>query len=533
VVFTKDGTMLTIDEQSSSSSRIMRSKDRGESWTFIDNLPLTGNQYTLSVDPNNDDNFIISYKNFSGSLVWSRDGLTTIAELPGNELNPAPASEEFDDASIDFHWDKNRPGRVYTNNGLFSNNYGGQWQENLTDLISDGSRWTQETSGRFYRLTTSGSDTLLESTGNLPSSVYTLEATLSNVTAPVNRRTIDVSGDGTLFAALVGMKLYVKDTTGTGTFDLVTYPDTKQIITSITSGDEQTAYAVDYDWNYIKTSNTGTAWAKVHQSTSSCVNKVPRVKTSPSNSNFVFSWADNDGGTSCTKIVRSVDGMSTVLEATNGMNTGSPIIALNPVDSTEVAIIGNSTLQRSTNSGASYNNDSLNTINTGSHSTDGFMSDSLTRVGWYVSGGDLIEVDGVGGSKSDITSNLTFINPAGLEVTPAGDFRVISSTGVVDEGAEGAGFGTISATGGLASCSRRIFRSLSSDDSNVWASGCYKSSRVSYTLDGGTNWVDINLASYTPFSSCTINDIEIIGSTGNEKIIVACEDIDALEILMN
>ncbi len=111
---------------------------------------------------------------------------------------------------------------------------------------------------------------------------------------------------------------------------------------------------------------------------------------------------------------------------------------------------------------------------------------------------------------------------------------VISRTGQLDYSTNAAGsFVALTSDPGLTTCSARLLKAAAGDPSNVIVTGCNNGSRVAYTKDGGSTWVEINLTNYTYSASCVIRDMAIKDNTGNYELYIACKDRNTLVLKMD
>ena len=126
----------------------------------------------------------------------------------------------------------------------------------------------------------------------------------------------------------------------------------------------------------------------------------------------------------------STDGMTTNNLTSNVLWTTSPLsIAFDSSDPNNVAFVANGTVKTSSDFMASNGNTSVTNMSNSGHSYDAMFSAADPNYIYNVAGGNLIEIDLTGGTKTDITSALGFASAAGIEDLGTGSVLAISPTG--------------------------------------------------------------------------------------------------------
>lgn len=535
MVISSKNDMYLIEESTPTISFLHYSNDRGNTWSLKQTLTNLGTSINLFIDPNHDQNITFTSDNTANVINVTQNGglsLETIAnpDTPLANNDPIPFLK---DTSVELKFDPSAPGTIYTNNNYYSVTNGAIWLDS-SSFNSGLIRWDMANDGVSYRLIQNGANVDVES-ATTASSVATYFKSIAGLTLD-GKEAVAVSGDGTTVAVVIKNRAFISE--GGANFVQIYSPDTTHRMASVASENGTTVYGVDFSWNFYKTTNSGASFTYMTTYNSACVN-TPRIKTSKSDSNFVYAWSYNAPANSgCTQNMYSIDGLATPNFTNSSLASLAPPVALNQAASSSLAIIGTQSYIQSVNSGATFTTSTLATESFSGQTPDAVMSTIASTTSWHIpSSNKLVEIDATAGatalSKTNITSSLTFSTPAGLEGFADGSLAVISRTGQINVSVDdGINFTSINADPGLASCQRRLMRTLNSD-TNFIATACFRSNYVSYTINGGTTWKEINLSSYPVSSTCTINDIALYTSGANKKLSIACDGIEAMILDVN
>ena len=531
VAFNSKGDIYVIDEVSGMQSDLYKSSDLGESWTLVNSFMVALTNLTINIDPFNDDFFVLTYQGtpptYADSYITSINGGATFFGV----VPVAGSVSLIQDLKIDIKFDPANKGYAYANNGQYTSDYFFRLYDGTGNYVDDFSRWDMDQLGVGYRLVQNGADIDVETSSDMTSVNFSLYKKIVGVTANSLNRTVSVSADGATKAVVANKGMYIS--LDNGNFMPVYTPVVKMKISSITSEDSSHSYVVDQNWNFLKTSDEGVNWLFANKFNTAC-GIEPRVRTTKSDHNYVLAYAEDTTG-SCADGMRSINGLSSLsTTALSWTSATEPSLALNPADKNQVATVASSSIKVSNNFMSTMSNLVTNTISNNGHGFDSFISPIDNTLIFNIVGSNLYEIDTIGLTKTSITGALTFANPAGLEGHADGTAYVISATGVLNQSLNGGGtFSAYSTNAALTSCTSRLMKSHPNDKDNIFATACNGGARVSYTLDAGANWKEINLASYSFTSSCTIRDIAILGNGTSKKLFVACKNLEALYIEMN
>lgn len=531
VAFTQDGGIYMMDEISATVTELKKSMDFGKSWSTIHTFTDVGTNLTINVDPFENENLFVVYEGtalapFVNEWIYSRNGGET-----WDGTSRGPGVVEIQDPQIDFKFDPVIKGRLYANNGFISTNNLYNFDDMTGSFPSDFGRWDIDSTGQGVRLVQDGADIDVELSSTLMPAGFTPTYTISGITAGVTDRSVSISGDGQTIAVTLNNQMFISLDGGAFTEVFTPMPYAK--LTSITSEDNNTVYAADRSWNFFRSTDSALNWDWRFVHSSGCDAKV-RVRTPKSNSNYVIGYADRDS-TTCGAIMTSTDGMTTNNLTSNVLWTTSPLsIAFDSSDPNNVAYIANGTVKTSTDFMATNGNTTVTNMSNSGHSYDAMFSAADPNYIYNVAGGNLIEIDLAGGTKTDITSALGFASAAGIEDLGTGSVLAISSTGQLDQSLDdGVSFGGYATDPGLASCNQRILKTLLSDAGNTLATACYNGTTIAYTADAGATWSEIDLSNYSLTNACTISDMAIIEEGGGvKKAAVACENDEAIEVIL-
>ena len=361
---------------------------------------------------------------------------------------------------------------------------------------------------------------------------FVLLDTFSSVTADIYNRTVSVSYDGSTKAVITNGTMYIS--LDSGAFTEAYTPIVNHDISSVSSEDNNVMYAVDASWRFIKSTDAGVTWSFVNEYLAGCT-KLPRIRTNKSDNNYVYVWAEDNATGACLTNVVSSDGLSSYTNPTFALSDGIDLVhLLDPANPGVASYQGSTNIISTSNNFSSTTTTVANGVGVDDHGYDGFISKDDNNLMYYPVAGNLIEVDLLGTSKTDITSSLTITSAAGIEALADGSVYVISYTGGVDYSSNSAAsFSSFSSDPGLTSCSSRLLKTSASEPGVVLISACQNSNKVAYTINSGTSWNEFNLSNYTLSSGCTIRDISLVGTSGNYKVYIACKNANSLVIKLD
>ena len=541
IAFRSNGDIYAIDQESITQSVLKRSNSLGANWTTIYTFTETFlgaeefRDLSVYVDPFDDDNIMVVYQgdsnNFSGDLIVSRNGGISFQGISMN--SGARSVVDLQNLEINIKFDHANEGYFYGNNGFYSRDNMYNLTDGIGDYPDDLQRWDLDRLGVGYRLIQNGADLNIEKAPDMTNASFSVLDTLSSITADIYNRSIAVSYDGATKAIVADKKMFIS--LDDGAFNPVLTPIVEHILSSVSSEDNNVIYGIDANWQFTKSSDGGASWSTPYSLSTGC-SKLPRVRASKANNNYVYAFAEETGVGTCTGVGVSTDALSTMTLASVAGNWATEIVfPMNPSDETNAAIIGAETIIETNDSFSSVSSYTTTTsISTSNHGFDGFISPLDNSLMYYVSAGSMIEVDSVSQDKFNITSSLTMSDPAAIEGFSDGSVYVISRTGQLDYSTNAAGsFVALTSDPGLTTCSARLLKAAAGDPSNVIVTGCNNGSRVAYTKDGGSTWVEINLTNYTYSASCVIRDMAIKDNTGNYELYIACKDRNTLVLKMD
>jgi len=527
LVINNKNELYIVEQLNSSTSYIKFSNDNGETWSLKQTISGAGSSVNLFLDPIYNNNMQITASTYD-SVLLSQNALLSLEAISFPTLStptaPADTTGFLKVTDVELKFDPVTAGRIYSNNNLYSTNYGESWSysNNFNDNLR---RWDIRNDGTAYRLNQSGADVLVQ-TASSGSGTASLFKTLTSLTLD-GKEAISTSGDGQTIMAIVSNKAFLS--LNGGNFTQLNSPDTTHFLSSLASADGSTIYGVDYGWNYYKSTDGGVNSSYMTNYSTAC-SVYPRIQTNKSNVNYVYSYAfDGATNTGCTQNFFSIDGLTSKTTLASSLASPAPVVAINQADSTKVTVHGTTTTLRSLNSGSSFSSFAPASLTLNLQNPDGAMSTTDSNISWMIPDNSrLIETDLSVLSKTDVTNRLTFATPSGVEGFSDGSLLVISKTGGLNYSSDTLTYSNLNPMGAtLFSCQRRLLRSFSADP-NIIASACYRSTYISYTKDSGINWTEINLSNYAFSSSCVINDIAIVAQGANKKIAISCIGSESL-----
>ena len=527
IAFTKDA-MLMMDEVDTSSTILKKSFDNGETWSTLRTFTDVGTNLTIYVDPFNDENFFITYEGTSitypGRWIISRNGGSSVTGI-----DPAGPDDVtvIQDVNIDFRFDPNNKGYVVANNGRYSNSNLKTFNNN-NGIVSNFERWDFDNTSKAYRLVQNGADIDIEVSNaiNIPS--FSVLDTLSSITASETQRTISVSEDSATIAIVANRRMFIS--LDAGAFNEIYTPKPKITLSSVNSEDNTKVYGIDDNWNTYKSIDSSASWTKEATFSNGCTSSRPRIRSSKANTDYVVGYADT-GVSGCDDYFASKNGLTSISNITNLYATSTSTLIMDPANADNAGFLKSDEFKRTTNFFDSRANESLANVTNNPHGFDGFMSTVDSTMIYNVASNNLYEVNTTAGTKTDITSSLSFSNPSTVEGFADGSLYVISQTGALDQSLnDGTSYAPYAANPGLTSCTQRILKTLSTDISNYITTGCFGGTTLAYTTDAGVNWTEIDLSSYSFSNTCLINDYTLVDQSGIKKLIVACRDESSIEI---
>ena len=530
VAFNSKGEIFVIDQVSASLSRIYRSSDRGATWVLVNSLTETMSNLTLSIDPFNDNVFMILYQGtpaaYSDRYIMSTDaGASFIGVRPQND-----SVATLQNIRVDIKYDPANQGYAYSNNGQLTSNFFNSISGTHTSYVNDYSRWDIDQNGVGYRLSQNGADIDILRNSDVSNSTFIFYRKLTNITANSLNRTVSVSSDGATKVVVANRAMYISR--DEGAFGIVYTPIKKLMISSLSSEDAANSYAVDFAWNFLKTSDSAASWSYVNSYSAGCA-KFPKVRTTKTDSNYVLAYAEDASG-SCANGIMSTNGLvSFDVRAFSSTSATRPSLALNPADKNSAAIVGNTTVNNSTDFLNSFSVLNVPNVSNVNHGFDAFISPLDPDLIYNVTGSSLYEINAVTLTKTNISASLTLTNPAGLESLVSNEVYVISSTGRMDRSLNAGGsYSSYSTANTLTSCGARFLKSHPDNRAQFFATACDGGQHVAYTLDSGATWKEIALNSFPVTNNCSIRDLALIGTGANKKIMLACRNIESIFIEM-
>ncbi|MFT6631015.1 MAG: hypothetical protein ACJAS4_000961 [Bacteriovoracaceae bacterium] len=531
VAFNNKGDIYVVDEVSPTQSDLYRSSTLGESWTLVKSFTENFKNVTVNIDPHTENIFLVyegASTSFTNKYIISKNGGETFYGVKPSTPNKDVSL--IQNIQIDFKFDPVNAGYLYANNGYYSSDNLDDLYDGTSNYVDDFSRWDIDNNGVGYRLVQNGSNIDFEKSNDMSIVSFSVDKSISSVTAGILNRTVSTSFDGSTVVVVADKQMFIS--LDNAAFIEVFTPVVKMEISSITSEDNSVAYVVDESWNFLKTTNSGTAWSYADSNSAGC-SLAPRLRTSKANNNYVIAYAEDASG-SCASGYSTKDGFASGQGITPSFTSATqPTLVMDPTDENAIAVIASQTIRSSSDFYTGVTQTTVTNISNNGHGYDGYMSNLDNNFLYNAVGGKLYEISLSGTSKTDITSSLVMSDPAAIEGFPDGSVYVMSRTGQIDISSNSAGsFSAYAANPALTSCSARFLKALASDPGNVIATGCAGGSRVAYTLDGGTSWAEINLADYSSTLSCSIRDIAIIND-GTNKLFLACGGMEAITIEMD
>ncbi|MBC74681.1 MAG: hypothetical protein CME64_01575, partial [Halobacteriovoraceae bacterium] len=218
------------------------------------------------------------------------------------------------DGDQQIYFDPITPGRVYANNQYLSTDNGASW---TTDSgLNSTKRWWVDSSGKGYRLSESGADTVLLRASNMGDPIsFSSHYTFNGVQSWDQRW--DVSATGDTVAVVVGKRLYISTDAGVSFTDTL-WPGEHLHLTGLSSSDGQTLYGAARSWVIVGSNDSGANWDfKFNQFYEEC-DKDARVYAHHIDPDAVWVFSNH-----CEfRTVTTTDGFSTV-KGHNGGNYGA------------------------------------------------------------------------------------------------------------------------------------------------------------------------------------------------------------------
>ncbi len=523
--------------EGTSGARLYKSIDRGENWSqLVYHTAHNGDVGTLAIDPSNDQN-MVAYRNNGNDekygFYYSIDGGTSWVY----DSYESPNTTSFARGLV---WNANDTNYVYmkeiyaNSTTYYSSNKGVRYS--TTGSLPYQKRWVLDGSNQLYYLNKSGFDTLLyrRSSFTNPSSYTTtlVNTFLNHRGSESYSESVSVSNSGSTLAVISEHSLFISTDAGV-TFNEINWQGSKFAnLDSITSEDGgQVVYGITPSWSVLKSVDGGQNWAYQTSYHLRC-DKSPRIRVSPVSSDNVFVWADdNPSTTGCSDIMYSNDGFTTSTFSSNGSSANDVQVAMSPVDNERFYIIGDNSKYRISRDGAAswVENNSLWSTSS-SFTPDSYSHPEISDLVWVgeISGsGVLWEYDSVNNTRTNVTSRLGLSSFAGMNMVKLNGgeqrFRAISKMGDLAYSTDG---GVTFASEGMAmplsSCNSR-FLSTHVKDVNLLASACQNSDMVSFSRNGGSSWIEMDLSAQYSLN-CDIRGIAIHLS----KIMISCASGPAL-----
>lgn len=505
---------------------LRRSLDFGKSWQFVGQLYNNGVRAAVFIHPTNSNYMLITTKVSNGSVGLSRSS-------DGGATWTFTSSSASFTGDADIYFDPINAGRVYTNNGMFSTDYGATWAYDANLDIGTNRKWIVNSSGVAYQSTIFGGVTRLQKSTGLNPPAFVDVKTFATVGSDLHAT---VSGAGTNIAIIANKQLHISTDSGT-TFTQIFWPGKYTRLSGIDSANGQKQYAVTTAMKIFTSANNGSAWTYKNQYYDEYCHR-----NTWNNPNYHRAYAHPIFPD--TAYVFNTGCLATTFSTTDGFDT-SVLMGRGAIDYSQFSIAPfatnnakavlfitgeyGTTLGRSHLTSDSFSTESsviftkkesLSESNVTPYGISYLGNEDITM---HVNNGKLFEVRRDEIRSTTITGKLTFANPAAIRLTTdqndlAYKYVVISATGQLnqskDNGVSYQSFGN--AAPGLTTCAARIL-STYPNDSNIMATACYGGNDIAWTQDNGTTWQQYTFLT-TYGMTCSLTGITV----DHSKISFSC-----------
>ncbi|MDA8792969.1 cadherin-like domain-containing protein [Bacteriovoracaceae bacterium] len=529
-----DGILYSMAHTGVNNINLYNSTDKGTSWTLVSNFTTLGHFGGLRASRNQ--NKILSYYS-------SADDGAGSAEMGfKRSKNNGASFSNIEESNSDINSTQtaniinsiNDTKLLISNFGRYSTDDGKSWSAYDSDLEFD-EDFAIDGSNNIYYLQDSSDDTILYQSTSYAAPSFASFYTFSDNSSS-NLYDNKISINDTIFAAMVNGYLYISSNTGS-TFTKINWPGRFLLIDSVASEDNSNLFVATNDWNIFDSSNLGTTYSefyKLDNIATSCLDRTLLRTNQDHDGLYIFAdRLDNSTATNCNTILGIADplGAATVSNFSSLVAAGSSIFSLN-VNSQNAIMLGNDNEYVTSDSGNSWASDVTTFTNSSNYlGIEGYIDTNNSNLLWTINLSDnFVEYDASTDAETNITGNLNIASIAGIDMyysATQSDFviRAISNDGVIDEAINDVSvFNVLANSGTITSCSsdRRRLKNLRSNE-DIVITACINEDLISYSIDAGDNWTEINLSSYG--ITCSIRDIALVDLTGgNYQAIMSCQD---------
>ena len=533
-----NGDLYMVEDQYDSMV-IRRSSDYGRTWSLVSQLQDSGVSGQLYFNPQDPNIVLLNSRSVNSGLggVGNR-GLFRSMDGGKTWSLMTSLSSFINEQQIFF--DPVLSGRVYANGQYLSTDNGASWS---TDAgLNSSNRWWVDSSGKGYRLSESGSDTILHRANGMGdpitfSTLYTFTGVQST------SQKWDISATGNTVAAVVGEKLFVS-TDGGSNFTDVLWPGKHLHLTGISSSDGQKIFGAARAWVVVGSEDSGNSWDfRMTDFLNDC-DKDARVYANHLDPDSVLVFSEH-----CRfRTVATTDGFSTVTTNHGGFYNGyGQVFASANILNSYMWLRDDSggALWRTTNGFASYStylNDYSYLNGSRGYMSFSHVSDQ-TKYFYRNHVGKLKEIRMVDGSAdlSEIHNRLTFSNNISSMAMKTDKDRLslshmfMADNGVLNETKDdGKSFSLVGTSSpGISSCGARILY-VYPNNNDLMVAACYANQEIAWTTDGGNTWDEIDLDSSYGMT-CGISGVTM----NNSQILFSCRGLKGLSfyftpaVLMN
>lgn len=483
-----------------SPAGLVSSTNKGVSYDPINTTESLFN--SMEVDPFDDKHLVVVF----GSHSTDPLGIYHSIDAGKNWVQTDATFEQYQNG---IRFNRAAKGWIYLGSGWYSKDGGSTWQtpdSNFDSLEIDAT-------GAGYRLTSSGTDTLLQRAPDMTNPVWSTLYTFSGAQANLGLSMVSVVGS-TQAVVLEG-NLFVSTNAGKTFSPVKLVVKNGKLTASSIVGRGSLVYAAAAG-RIFKSIDSGQTWTLAY-APAKALDADTELHLNPGVTAQLVARPESWNSTYEERLDVTLDGgASWSNDITDCCYSWAGVLALGPADPSRVYYFGFHP-RYSSNGGLSFMEAPASGQLVWEPWPAAYVMPANSNQALYGDdSGRLYQYDLTAKSDSNITSRLPFTSPAGIDMIKMGNswqVRVISATGqIAVSNDSGATFTAIAGTGGLPAAARRIFVSHP-DQPNLIATASLLGDQVAYSPTLGASWVQ------TTLDNCDIRSLALT----NGQILMACD----------
>lgn len=461
---------------------------------------------SMEVDPFDDKHLVVVF----GSHSTDPLGIYHSIDAGKNWIQTDATFEQYQNGIL---FNRAAKGWIYLGSGKYSKDGGASWETpnaNYDALEIDAT-------GAGYRLTSSGTDTLLQRAPDMTSPVWSTVYTFSGVQANLGVSMVSVVGS-TLAVVLEG-NLFVSTNAGKAFSPVKLVVKNGKLTASSIVGRGALVYAAAAG-RIFKSIDAGQSWS-LSYAPAKALGADTELHLNPGTLDQLVARAESWNSTYEDRVDVTLDAGGSWTSSTDCCYSWAGVLALGPADPSRIYYFGFHP-RYSTNGGLSFMEAPASGQLVWEPWPAAFVMPANSNLALYGDdSGRLYQYDFAAKNDGNVTSRLPFSTPAGIDMIKMGNawqVRVISATGqVAVSNDSGATFTAIAGTGGLPAAARRIFVSHP-DQPSLIATAPLLGGEVDYSPTFGGSWVR------TTLDDCEVRSLALTDG----QILMACNNRPAL-----